>query len=480
MMMAQPIDSGHTDLANQRIKGYKSATNADRTNPDSTASAGTCAGATACGDDILGTHIAALIAGESRNGGVQGIAYNAKIKPIHLNPSDLAFDSSIDALALAAREPFAVIARANRAKAIEEASIVDFATCDGLATDALKMASPACKPITVMNNNWQLERYNLTYMGDSYLVSHSFRIGGNGIIHSISPAEIAAWTKAAKNTVMVFAAGDYGQNSINGVVKLYMDDTFAERATNADGTEKEVAWKTVFPTNSNISGSYNNLTKPGDAVVPEMIGKILAVIALDRDSNGEEVIHKYSNGCGIVYQDSCISAPGTAINSAIPGTGSTAYKVESGTAQAAAHVSGAVAVLKGAFPNLTPEQLVSVILNTADYIKENDADTKTDGTNRVYGHGALNLARATDPIGSLMITDPNAASLAAGVTIDNSGITLPTSFGGALDGFTTGFIDDYKPRVCRSPCTNHTAECRVHISRHNRNMGIARIAKHRA
>ena len=82
MMMTQPIDSGHTDLANKRIKGYKSATNDERTNPDTTASAGTCSGETNCGDNILGTHIAAIIAGESGNGGVQGIAYNAKIKPI--------------------------------------------------------------------------------------------------------------------------------------------------------------------------------------------------------------------------------------------------------------------------------------------------------------------------------------------------------------------------------------------------------------
>ena len=124
MMMTQPIDSGHTDLSatGKLIDGYKSATNADRTNPDTTASAGTCAGATNCGDDILGTHIAALIAGESDDEGVQGIAYNAKIKPIYLNPNDLAFDSTLTLDTLQKREAESVLARANRARAIAAAS----------------------------------------------------------------------------------------------------------------------------------------------------------------------------------------------------------------------------------------------------------------------------------------------------------------------------------------------------------------------
>ena len=42
-----------------------------------------------------------------------------------------------------------------------------------------------------------------------------------------------------------------------------------------------------------------------------------------------------------------------------------------------------------------------------------------------------------------MIISPAGSALAAGIMMDNSGITLPTSFGGALDGFTVGFMDDY-------------------------------------
>ena len=72
-------------------------------------------------------------------------------------------------------------------------------------------------------------------------------------------------------------------------------------------------------------------------------------------------------------------------------------------------------------------------------------------TNEVYGHGKLNLARATSPIGLTMITDPNAAPIEMGITLDNSGITIPTSFGGALDGFTVGFIDDYKRAYIGNP-----------------------------
>ena len=296
-----------------------------------------------------------------------------------------------------------------------------------------------------MLNNWNLERHDLTFMGDSYLGTERFIVRVLGVIRVIGNDEIAAWTKAAETTVIVFAAGDRGQNSVNGVVKLYTDNTFTTRAMEG-GIPKEADWKTVRPINDNLGGSYSNLFDTAPSI-PDLVGKSLSVIALDEDN----VIHKYSNGCGATAIW-CLGAPGTAINSAIPGTGDSAYRAETGTGQAAAHVSGAVAILKGAFPSLTPTQLVSIILNTADYIGiESDEEGKIDGTNQAYGHGALNLARATDPIGSMMVADPNAAPVESGITLDNSGITLPTSFGGALDGFTVGFIDDYKRAYIGAP-----------------------------
>ena len=424
--VGQVVDSTHADLSatGKLIQGYDAngATDSDRT----ATNAGKCAGATACGDNILGTHIAALIAGESGNGGVQGIAYNAKIKPINIykdNGRAVINDKTVNAIQAAS-------------------GMVDAANCPSTPTNI-----EACQTITVMNNNWDVfidGGYPAGGVPD-FLFPTPFKLlsDGDGTFQKIlSPAEIMAWEKAVETTVLVFAHGDYGFNSINGMVRR--GDGGADEAWSTIRADIISAGSIFFSTQNtiNVGSTYSNLPD----VAPDVLGKMLTVIALDSSN----LIHKYSNGCGDA-KAYCLGAPGVAINSAIPGAGSTAYKVESGTAIAATHVSGAIAVLKGAFPSLTPTQLVSIILNTADYIKENDADTKTDGTNGVYGHGALNLARATDPIGSMMTATPMGTALAADASLDNSGITLPTSFGNSLDGFTVGFIDDYNRAYIGNP-----------------------------
>ena len=443
------IDRDHADLSTtgKLIDGY----GAD--GDDSTTNAGTCSGATACGDDTLGTHITAIIAGESGNGGVQGIAYNAQIKPINIDINLDDFKAAKAAESLAQQDfndkfskgenTVAALAalrvaqtattaasdtyHAKRTLAIQEASVVDKVACGVLKaadmTDNTMTAVGAavCKPVAVMNNDWHAE-VTVTYSESSNTYSHVST--QNFIIdpldtreRKISTAEQMAWNNATANTVLVFAAGDNGRNSVNGMVKLYMDDSLTTRAMEG-GAPKEVAWADIYETLNpgtptvNVAGSYNTLLEL--AGFETLTGKILSVIALDENN----IIHKYSNGCGSSTQDWCLGAPGVAINSAIPGTGSTAYSVESGTGQAAAHVSAAVAILKGAFLSLTPTQLVNKILDTADYIRiDSDPVGKTDGTNRVYGHGKLNLARATAP-------DSTVPTLSSASATSDTSITL--------------------------------------------------------
>ena len=132
-------------------------------------------------------------------------------------------------------------------------------------------------------------------------------------------------------------------------------------------------------------------------------GKWLTVIALDPD----DVIHKYSNGCGDAMAW-CLGAPGVDISTTTPTADPNLYSSiigDTGTTDiAAAHVTGAIAVLKSAFPTLTPTQLVSVILATAD-------DLGVPGIDEVYGHGALNLARATAPVGEMAMVAPDGTGL---------------------------------------------------------------------
>ena len=60
---------------------------------------------------------------------------------------------------------------------------------------------------------------------------------------------------------------------------------------------------------------------------------------------------------------------------------------KSGTSMAAPHVSGAVAVMKEKWPNLTGAQIVDLILSSA-------TDLGASGTDEVYGVGLLNMAGA--------------------------------------------------------------------------------------
>jgi len=69
-----------------------------------------------------------------------------------------------------------------------------------------------------------------------------------------------------------------------------------------------------------------------------------------------------------------------------------------GTSPAAAYVSGGVALMKQAWPQLRPEQLVSIVLNTAK-------DMGAKGVDEVFGHGLVDFDAATRPMGALVLAN---------------------------------------------------------------------------
>jgi subtilisin family serine protease len=75
--------------------------------------------------------------------------------------------------------------------------------------------------------------------------------------------------------------------------------------------------------------------------------------------------------------------------------GSTAVQ---GTSPAAAYVSGGIALMKQAWPQLRPEQLVAITLNTAK-------DLGAKGVDDVYGHGLVDFDAATKPMGTLVLAN---------------------------------------------------------------------------
>ncbi len=186
---------------------------------------------------------------------------------------------------------------------------------------------------------------------------------------------------ANKNVVMVMAAGNESQNQpglYNGVARL-----------------------------SEFKDKLQNL--------------FITVVATD--DNGK--ITPYSNRCGVA-QDYCIAAPGGTKESKIISTGT--YDVETyalhGTSMATPVVSGSIALLMGAYPYLTPQEIVSLIFETAN--KKGDYANK-----EVYGNGMLDLAEATNPQGYLATIKGESVQNQK-TNVASSNLVVPTVFKEAM------------------------------------------------
>ena len=101
------------------------------------------------------------------------------------------------------------------------------------------------------------------------------------------------------------------------------------------------------------------------------------------------------NKCNDKYQvkDFYILAPGNEVYSSVAGDG---YSKFSGSSMSAPMVTGAIGIIHEMWPHMKGENLVKLVLNTAD--------TNINGYNEnVHGQGMLDLDKATQPQGALGI-----------------------------------------------------------------------------
>ena len=100
-----------------------------------------------------------------------------------------------------------------------------------------------------------------------------------------------------------------------------------------------------------------------------------------------------ANQCGAIAMDWCIAAPGENIISlGIGNIPSELYVTNSGTSLAAAHVTGAILLLKSQHPEMTTAGIHELLFETAH-------DLGVTGTDPVFGRGALDLREAMAPQG---------------------------------------------------------------------------------
>jgi len=157
-------------------------------------------------------------------------------------------------------------------------------------------------------------------------------------------------------------------------------------------------------------------------------GTMLAVGAVDSNKN----LASFSNKAGdtALYY---LVAPGVNIISSY----STGYAYLSGTSMAAPAVSGAAALITGYWPYLRANQVVAILLNTAD-------DLGAPGVDAVYGHGMLNVNRAMSPIGSYTYRRMQGGRITVALSTPGVASSQPhVSTPSAFEGLTTQVFDEY-------------------------------------
>jgi subtilisin family serine protease len=324
-----------------------------------------------------GTHVAGIIAAAKNDFGIRGVAYNAKILPLAAIGSGGTYGDIRDAQDLGA-------------KVINGSYGADSATVD----------------LFVQKQAYLLDGPTLA-LADTYL---NYANHGGILVFS------------AGNSYDVYQTASSPYNIINSSP---ISDGFLPF---------------IRPANKNIAlgqpGAYRVLNNSGtlstiDADYSALEGHLIVVAALKENNT----IANFSNRCGVA-KDWCISAPGVNITST--GAGST-YSALDGTSFSAPHVSGALAVLLEQHPELTPAQIVNLLLTTA-------TDIGDPGVDDLYGHGLLNLGAAIQSVGPFsVVTGLNMSGNQ--VLLSNSSVRSSAAFGSSfvnkLSSTEIGVLDSY-------------------------------------
>lgn len=147
---------------------------------------------------------------------------------------------------------------------------------------------------------------------------------------------------------------------------------------------------------------------------PRFAGSIIVVGAHDRARQ----LGDFSNRAG-VSQGAYLTAPGVEV--VFNCEGDQCWK-GGGTSFASPAVAGALALLLEAFPNLTGREAVDILLRTG-------ADLGDAGTDIIFGRGALDIARAFQPVGAT--ASPMAAGQSVNIAVE-PGVHVGGPFGDAL------------------------------------------------
>ena len=237
------------------------------------------------------------------------------------------------------------------------------------------------------------------------------------------------WDNAVRgqDVVVVFAAGNDGFNSVNGIVTFSRQLCLNADRNDCFGDTIEVDFNTAAAAISNLeTGDFSSVDSEiplwvvdniADLIVQLGRGDITAerfeqIVLADSDfqstanrwlsvvsTDENNRIASHSNGCGLSGLW-CIAAPGVRISTTSANNngenGNNQYDDPDGTSFAAPHVSGALALLKSAAPELRMTVIRNVLLTTA-------TDLGDSGVDEVYGWGLVNVSAGIATLNGMQI-----------------------------------------------------------------------------
>ena len=259
-----------------------------------------------------------------------------------------------------------------------------------------------------------------------YGPSIASQMADNGVI----AVNLSANTRLSKNLIK-----NMDSKQVNGDKILFTDVNWYDSSSINE-------WKTVTDKGTIIVNSAGNqgqavpaqpgnyATKVNDSGDLVLNGLMIIVGAPDGYSNkAGHVCHnsiKDKEGNYINCEDKYLTkefyimAPGSNITTT-DGGGVWSTTIKSGTSFAAPHVTGGLAVLKQAWPQLTPTQLVDLILTTA-------TDMGDPGIDEIYGNGMLNLDESTKPQGEINVSTSSGTS-----NLSSSKLITTSTIGNSLN-----------------------------------------------
>ncbi|MCV2865785.1 S8 family peptidase [Defluviimonas sp. WL0075] len=189
----------------------------------------------------------------------------------------------------------------------------------------------------------------------------------------------------------------------------------------------------VFAVSNDTTDTMAGLMEGLPLLMPELESGWLAVAnALpDYDANGINSVQLVSAAC-LEAAAWCLLADGTWYGATASGDAS--YGIGYGSSFAAPQVTGALALLAEAFPNLTPHQLRLRLLASADnsfFTPDQWLEIENGlkhGYNDTYGHGFLDIRAALLPIGTPKVTLANGIA----VTLEKPPVVAGSAFGDSI------------------------------------------------